>query len=171
MTSVRRKLLILTFLLTMAVSPVATSPTAAQSRAGIRAGISAEPDQFYIGGHVELAEVVKQLWFRPNLEVGAGGGVTLIALNGEFAYFLPSRQQRCGAAPRRNASGVRWNRGRPQESTAETVTRRTFEIVSPRKKLRVRPIIPRLAERFRGANRRFDRAEGPRESRWLKWSP
>ena len=65
----------------------------AQQGAGIRAGISAEPNQFYFGGHAAFGPVVDKLWFRPNLEVGVGNSVTLIALNGEFTYWIPLRRR------------------------------------------------------------------------------
>jgi hypothetical protein len=35
---------------------------------------------------------VDKLWFRPNLEVGVGNDLTLIALNAEFAYWIPLRR-------------------------------------------------------------------------------
>jgi hypothetical protein len=45
-------------------------PAQAQEGAGIRAGVSADPGQFYFGGHAAFGPVVDKLWFRPNLEVG-----------------------------------------------------------------------------------------------------
>jgi hypothetical protein len=62
-------------------------PAAAQE-AGIRAGVSADPDQFYFGGHVETAPLIDRLHFRPNVEIGVGNDVTLVAFNIEFAYHL-----------------------------------------------------------------------------------
>jgi hypothetical protein len=56
---------------------------------GVRAGASANPDQFYAGGHYETGELVERLRFRPNVEVGVGDDVTLVALNIEFVYQLP----------------------------------------------------------------------------------
>jgi hypothetical protein len=61
----------------------------AQGGAGLRAGASVDPDQFYFGGHAELGPVVERLWFRPNLEVGVGDDTTVFAFNGEFAYWFP----------------------------------------------------------------------------------
>lgn len=61
----------------------------AQGGAGLRAGVSLDPDQFYLGGHLEVGPVLERLWFRPNLEVGLGSNRTLVALNGEFAYQFP----------------------------------------------------------------------------------
>ena len=64
-------------------------PAAAQE-AGIRAGVTADPDQFYFGGHLETAPLVDRLHFRPNVEIGVGNSVTLVAFNIEFAYHLPA---------------------------------------------------------------------------------
>lgn len=67
------------------------APASAQT-AGVRVGISGDPDQFYFGGHVETAPVVDRLRFRPNVEIGLGDHVTLVTLNFEFAYMFPSQQ-------------------------------------------------------------------------------
>ncbi|MBI2819899.1 MAG: hypothetical protein HYX73_07960 [Acidobacteria bacterium] len=64
-------------------------PALAQGGAGLRAGASLDPDQFYLGGHVEVGPLIERLWFRPNLEVGIGSNRTLAAFNGEFAYWIP----------------------------------------------------------------------------------
>jgi hypothetical protein len=61
----------------------------AQQGVGVRAGVSGDPGQFYFGGHAAFGPVVDKLWFRPNLEVGVGNNLTLIALNGEFTYWIP----------------------------------------------------------------------------------
>jgi hypothetical protein len=66
-------------------------PAAAQEL-GVRAGVSVNPDQFYFGGHAETANLVGNLRFRPNLEVGVGDNVTLVAFNIEFAYHFPSQR-------------------------------------------------------------------------------
>ena len=55
---------------------------------GLVAGVSASPNQFYVGGHVMAGQVIKDLWFRPDLEIGFGNGSMLVGLNGEFAYML-----------------------------------------------------------------------------------
>jgi hypothetical protein len=72
---------------------------------GVRAGVSVDPDQFYFGGHLQTAPLVDRLHFRPNIEVGLGDDVTLVAFNFEFAYFFPSRrpwQLYAGAGPALN---------------------------------------------------------------------
>jgi len=68
------------------------TPAAAQGL-GVRAGASVEPDQFYFGGHAETAPLFEQLRFRPNLEIGFGSDLTLVAVNLEFAYLLSPDEQ------------------------------------------------------------------------------
>jgi hypothetical protein len=36
-----------------------------------------------------MGPLIERLWFRPNLEVGLGSNRTLVALNGEFAWWIP----------------------------------------------------------------------------------
>lgn len=55
---------------------------------GVRAGASADPDQFFFGGHYETRPLMKNLTFRPNIEVGVGNDQTLVAFNIEFAYWI-----------------------------------------------------------------------------------
>jgi hypothetical protein len=55
---------------------------------GLRAGVSADPDHFVVGGHIETKPLLKNLTFRPNLEAGFGDDSTLIAINFEFAYRI-----------------------------------------------------------------------------------
>jgi hypothetical protein len=68
---------------------LAFTPAFAQSGAGIRAGVSGDPNQFFIGGHIETRPVADHLTFRPNAEIGFGSGETLITINLEFAYHVP----------------------------------------------------------------------------------
>ena len=78
----------LSFLLGLVV--LFSTPAAAQD-AGLRGGLSVDPDQFYFGGHVETSPLVDRLHFRPNVEVGFGDNITLIAANMEFVYKFPRR--------------------------------------------------------------------------------
>ena len=86
---VTRTVIGLTFLLGL----VCFSTPAAAQDAGIRGGISVDPDQFYIGGHLETPPLVDRLYFRPNLEVGFGDDLTLLAANMEFVYKFSTRRQ------------------------------------------------------------------------------
>jgi hypothetical protein len=84
---IRRTLLPLAIALTFAV------PAAAQSSYGIRAGVSGDPDQFVFGGHFETHELMDDLTFRPNAEIGVGDHLTTVAINLEFASWIPLDNQ------------------------------------------------------------------------------
>ena len=74
----------------LAVVLVALSANRAHAQGpGVRAGVSGDPDQFYVGVHYETNELLDKLRFRPNLELGVGHDVTLVAVNFEFAYRIP----------------------------------------------------------------------------------
>ena len=87
MRLVIRFVTMISFVAAMAFSTV---PASAQD-AGIRGGISVDPDQFYFGGHIETSPLVDRLYFRPNLEVGVGDDLMLIAANMEFVYKFMRR--------------------------------------------------------------------------------
>lgn len=94
------------------------TPALAQD-AGIRGGISIDPDQFYFGGHLETSPLVDRLYFRPNVEVGFGDDLTLIGANLEFVYkFTRSRPLNvyAGAGPALNILMF----DRPGDNDAET---------------------------------------------------
>jgi hypothetical protein len=84
---VRRILISLAFVAACALS---FAPSAHAQSVGVRAGVSVDPDQFYFGGHLETAPLVDRLTFRPNVEIGVGDNVTLVAFNFEFAYHFAS---------------------------------------------------------------------------------
>jgi hypothetical protein len=70
---------------------VLAHPAAAQGP-GVRGGLSIEPDQAFIGGHYETTAIVDRVHFKPNIEIGFGEDVTLIALNFEGVYKFPARR-------------------------------------------------------------------------------
>ena len=70
---------------------LSSTPALAQD-AGIRGGISVDPDQFYFGGHLETSPLVSHVYFRPNLEVGIDDDLVLLATNMEFVYKFTSRR-------------------------------------------------------------------------------
>ena len=79
---------VVSFVVVMTV--ISVIPAQAQD-AGVRGGISVTPDQFYFGGHIETSPLVDRLTFRPNVEIGFGQDIMLIAANMEFAYKFPRR--------------------------------------------------------------------------------
>lgn len=64
----------------------------AQTTVGVRAGASVDPDQFYFGGHVETNPIADRVRFRPNVEVGLGNDIKLVAFNVELAYHFPEQR-------------------------------------------------------------------------------
>jgi len=69
------------------------SPAFAQVHAGVRAGVSGDPTQFFFRGHIETPPLLENLTFRPNVELGVGDGTGLLAFNVEFAYRIPITRQ------------------------------------------------------------------------------
>jgi hypothetical protein len=67
------------------------SVASAQVAPGLRAGLSVDPDQIYFGGHLETEPIIERLVFRPNVEIGFGDDVTLVAVNFEFLWKFPRR--------------------------------------------------------------------------------
>ena len=71
------------------VSAGSVAPASAQDGPGLRAGLSANPDQFFFGGHYVTKPIWDQMRFQPNVEAGFGDGLTVVAFNVEFAYWMP----------------------------------------------------------------------------------
>ncbi|MEJ2109264.1 MAG: hypothetical protein P8Z37_04995 [Acidobacteriota bacterium] len=65
----------------------AAGSTMAQTRFGLRAGGTINPEQFHFGAHVISAPLIENFTFRPNLEVGVSKFV-VVAANFEFAYAI-----------------------------------------------------------------------------------
>ncbi|MBI3491624.1 MAG: hypothetical protein HY047_07590 [Acidobacteria bacterium] len=80
--------------ITMVTLAIAMSAARANAQsAGVRAGVSGDPDQFYLGVHLETDPLMDHLRFRPNAEIGVGSNTTLVALNFEFAYTVPQQRR------------------------------------------------------------------------------
>ena len=107
--------LILTLVATVSLLAFA-GPARAQGVGG-RVGASVDPDQLYFGAHFETTELADRLRFRPNVEVGVGDDLTLVALNFEFVYRLPPD------APRLPGSLAMWVAARPSTSSDSRTTR------------------------------------------------
>ena len=72
---------------------VTTAASAAAQSAGVRAGVSGDPDQFFFGLHYESTELVERVHFKPNLEVGVGNDQTVVAVNLEFVGKFPIQRE------------------------------------------------------------------------------
>jgi hypothetical protein len=68
-----------------------TTPALAQTTFGVRAGGSADPDQFFIGAHFESPRLGEsgRAALRPNVEIGFGHDVTMLCMNLEMVYYVP----------------------------------------------------------------------------------
>jgi hypothetical protein len=75
---------ILPILVGCAISLATTVTMAAP--VGIRYGLTFDPDQFHVGIHSVLAEPFPNIAFTPNLEIGLGDHLTVIAFNAELIY-------------------------------------------------------------------------------------
>lgn len=58
---------------------------------GPRVGLTIDPDQVHFGAHVDFGNFAEHIRFQPNIEVGIGDDLTIIALNFEGAYRFSSR--------------------------------------------------------------------------------
>jgi len=58
---------------------------------GPRLGVSINPDQFHFGAHLDFGNYAQHVRFQPNLEVGIGDDLTLVAINGDVVYRFLSR--------------------------------------------------------------------------------
>jgi len=79
----RKHLLVATLILA-----IATTATAGPIAFGPRAGFSFSPDQFFIGGHADLPDMIPVVNFKPSVEVGFGDNIKLFAFNLEATYDL-----------------------------------------------------------------------------------
>lgn len=115
---------ILRALLTLAVGGAAlwmAWPQTAQSqvRLGLRGGATIDPDQVHFGFHVQ-AVIVPHLRFQPNVEIGVGNGLTLVAMNPELNYLFTTKgsiRPYIGGGPGANF----FDRRRPFDSTRTDV--------------------------------------------------
>lgn len=58
---------------------------------GPRVGITMNPDQIHFGAHLDFGNFAEHVRFQPNVEVGIGDDLTVIALNAEAAYRFATR--------------------------------------------------------------------------------
>ncbi|MFN0151451.1 MAG: hypothetical protein ACKVU1_12180 [bacterium] len=77
--------------LTLALAPSAARGSDPHSDIGFRGwgprvGLTFDPDQFHFGAHMDFGNFAKHVRFQPNIEVGLGDDITLVAINFEAAY-------------------------------------------------------------------------------------
>jgi hypothetical protein len=85
----RRFTIIIYGLLAAAMLFVGPNATAA-FKAGARAGISSDPDQFVIGGQAVIGSILPLIQLAPSVDFGFGNNVKLTTLNLDLQFNLPS---------------------------------------------------------------------------------
>ncbi len=83
------KIISTAFLTLLAMICILSGSATAQTGFGLRAGVTADPNQFHFGPHFISNPLIGHLTFRPNLEIGVGSHATTVAANLEFAYGIP----------------------------------------------------------------------------------
>jgi hypothetical protein len=58
---------------------------------GPRVGLTVNPDQVHFGAHLDYGNLARHVRLQPNVEVGIGDDLTIVALNFEGAYRFNSR--------------------------------------------------------------------------------
>ncbi len=53
---------------------------------GPRVGLTIDPDQVHFGAHLDFGNFARRVRFQPNIEVGVGNDLTVVALNAEASY-------------------------------------------------------------------------------------
>lgn len=56
---------------------------------GLRAGLSIDPDQVIVGGHLDLGRFADSIHFMPNLTAGFGDDFTIVAISPDVLYTFP----------------------------------------------------------------------------------
>lgn len=85
----RRALLPLSLMILLLAGPAAAQGDyELQYPVGVRLGWTEWENvgQVHFGGHVAMGEVMENLFFTPNLELGFGDGLTVAALNGDVTW-------------------------------------------------------------------------------------
>ena len=70
------------------------APASAQVTFGPRGGVSGDPDQFFLGAHLDSPDLGHRVTFRPNFEIGFGSDVTLLTVNLELVHWMPLAKSR-----------------------------------------------------------------------------
>ncbi len=60
---------------------------------GVRGGVSDRPDQLLVGVQADLGELIENLRFVPNVELGVGDDQTILSLSAPVFYHWPERGQ------------------------------------------------------------------------------
>jgi hypothetical protein len=108
------------FLILTAMICLASGSAMAQTGFGLRAGVTADPNQFHFGAHFVSDFLAGNLNFKPNLEIGVGNHVTGITANFEFTYRIPVPRKQVSAYIGAGPALVVSRFGEPHRRNTET---------------------------------------------------
>ncbi len=79
------------FAVVLSIVFLGVAPAAAQDDVGYRGwgprlGATIDPDQFHFGAHMDFGHFARHIRFQPNVELGIGDDLTLLAVNLEGSY-------------------------------------------------------------------------------------
>jgi opacity protein-like surface antigen len=75
------------------VAGAAQAQEARVSGAGPRAGLSFTPDQFVVGGQLQVGPFARNIIFAPGLDLGFGDNVTTVQFNFDVDYHFDIHQR------------------------------------------------------------------------------
>lgn len=64
------------------------TPRAGAQGVGFQGGVTVDPEQAFVGTHVETGELFQNFRFRPGIDGAFGGDFSLATLNIEFLYHV-----------------------------------------------------------------------------------
>jgi hypothetical protein len=67
------------------------SPAVRAQGIGFQGGATIDPNQIFVGTHLETGELIPGLRFRPGIDGGFGGAYSLASINIEFLYHIALR--------------------------------------------------------------------------------
>jgi hypothetical protein len=73
-------------LLVLLVVVLVAAPPARAQGIGFQGGASIDPEQVYVGSHLETREIARGVSFRPGIDGGFGSDLKLASINVEFLY-------------------------------------------------------------------------------------
>lgn len=70
--------------------PAFLVPTSARAQGvGFQGGVSIDPEQAYVGSHVETGAIGRSIHFRPGIDGGFGSDLKLASINLDILYKVP----------------------------------------------------------------------------------
>ncbi len=88
---------------------------------GGRVGAALDPEQVYVGFHLDLGEIAERVRLQPNIEIGFGDGRTLVAINPEVFYlFKPHDRWTPYAGGGLGINIVNWDHSADMDDMMET---------------------------------------------------